>query len=170
MNTTSVSVFNIRSVIGTALILIGTALLLDQIGLMYFSWKKVFWIFGLAVGVALALQGFILEKRRRVFWGSLLFFVSLHYILWSWGLVDRDYLLWLPSMCVALGLAYFVLYLYEPTNFTLLLPSSIFIGIGVVSVLWWWEYLEWFEVEDALRTYWPLALVAWGVALLVRRR
>ncbi|HWP82809.1 MAG TPA: hypothetical protein VNN76_09150 [Bacteroidota bacterium] len=161
---------NRTSIIGVGLIILGGVLLLNTLGVAYFSWKRIFWLFGLIAGGGFVVQGFARGHRGKIFWGSLLFFVSLYYNLWHWWIIDRDYLLWLPSMSIAFGLSYLVLFAYEPKNVTELIPASIFIGMGMIGILWWWEYLEWFEVEDALRTYWPLVLVAIGLALMFRRR
>jgi hypothetical protein len=162
--------FNRATVIGVGLIILGAVLLLNKIGVMYFSWKRILWLFGMIAGGGLVVQGFVRHQRGKVFWGSFLFFVSLYYTLWTWWIIDHDYLLWLPSMSIAFGLSFLVLFAYEPKNVTELIPASIFVGMGMIGILWWWEYLEWFEVEDAVRTYWPLLLVALGLALMFRRR
>ena len=164
------SPFNNVSLLGAALILLGVLLLLSKLGVVVLGWRKIVWVFGMAAGGYLVTRGFVRDRRGPIFWGSLLFFVSLYYVLWLWWVVDRDFLLWLPSMSIALGLSYLMIYLYQSSRVGALIAAALFVGGGIVGTLWWWEYLEWFEVEDALRTYWPLALVALGVALLTRRR
>jgi hypothetical protein len=158
-----------NTAIGIALILLGILLLLSRLGIIFLSWQKIAWVFAMVAGGYLAVEGIISNRRRRVFWGSLLFFVSLYHVL-RWWFDVHDHLLWLPSMAIALGLSYLIVFLNEPQRVTLLLPAFLFIGGGVLGILWWMEYIQWFELEDALRTYWPLALVAWGVTLLVRRQ
>lgn len=170
MNETKRIPFDTTTLVGGTLIIIGVLLLLSKLGIVMLSWRKILWVVGMIAGAFLAVRGILTDRRGKIFWGSLLFFVSLYYVLWVWWIVDHDRLLWLPSMSLAFGLSYLVLFLYDPSRLTLLIPSAWFIGAGVIGILWWWEYLEWFEMEDALRTYWPLALVAWGSALLLRRK
>lgn len=157
-------------IIGSLFIILGTALLLDRLDLLYFRWDKLFWLAALVTGGYLATDGFIAHKRGKVFWGSLLFFFSCYQVLIRFGLLDRYDFYTLPALFIAFGLAFFTLFTYEPREYSLLIPAFLLCGTGILSLLWWWEVVEWYEIRYFLRTYWPLILVLLGIFLIVRRR
>lgn len=157
-------------IIGSLFIILGAALLLDRLDIMIFRWDKLFWIAATVTGAFLTGDGFIRRKRGRLFWGSLLLFFSVFQILTRFGVIDRYGFYTLPALFIAFGLAFVSLYAIEPREVTLLIPAFLLCGAGTVSLLWWWEIVDMYEVRSIIRTYWPLVLVAIGVSVMVRRR
>lgn len=157
-------------IIGSLLILIGITLLLDRLNVFYFRWDRLFWLMTLFLGGFFAVDGFLRKRRGRVFWGSMLFFISVYYVLLQWRLIDRYDFYTLPVILIALGFSFVSLYLYEPREVALLIPAILFVGTGTAAILWWWEVLEWYEIRHAIRVYWPLLFVVWGIALIVKRK
>jgi len=157
-------------VIGSLLILVGLILLLDRLDLFYFRWNRLFWIVAACLGGFFVVDGFLRKLRGRVFWGSMMFFVSAYYIMLQWRIIDRYSFYTVPAFLIAIGLSLVMLYLYEPREVALLIPAILFVGTGTAAILWWWEVIDWWDVRHAIRTYWPLLLVFLGVGLIVRRK
>jgi hypothetical protein len=61
-------------------------------------------------------------------------------------------------------------YAFEPRNVAVLVPAVLFVGFGVAMILVEYDYLDWWEVRRAIRTYWPLVLILWGAAIMLKRR
>jgi len=157
-------------IIGSLFIILGAALLLDRLDVMAFRWDKLFWIAATITGMFLTGDGLVRRKRGKTFWGSLLLFFSLFQTLTRFGAIERYGFYTLPALFIAFGIAFFLLYMLEPREVTLLIPALLLCGAGTVSLLWWWEIVDLYEVRSAVRTYWPLALVAIGLSIMVRRR
>ncbi|MEX2116521.1 MAG: hypothetical protein WEB37_06525 [Bacteroidota bacterium] len=157
-------------IIGSLFIILGVALLLDRLDVMAFRWDKLFWIAAAITGGFLTGDGFLRRKRGRTFWGSLLLVFSVFQILTRFGAIERYDFYTLPALFISFGLAFVCLYALEPREVTLLIPAILLCGAGTISLLWWWEMVDLYEVRSAVRTYWPLILVAIGLSIMVRRR
>lgn len=157
-------------VIGSLFVILGVALLLDRLDVMAFRWDKLFWVAATVTGAFLTGDGLVRRKRGRTFWGSLLLFFSVFQTLTRFGVIDRYGFYTLPALFIAFGLAFACLYALEPREVTLLIPALLLCGAGTVSLLWWWEVVDLYEVRMVVRTYWPLVLVAIGLSIMVRRR
>lgn len=155
---------------GSLLILVGFSLLLDRLDVVSLRWDKIFWVAGVVLGGFFAVDGLLRKKRGRTFWGSTLFFISLYFALLKSGIIERyDYPM-VPVLFLAFGLGFLVLFFADTRETTLLIPAILFCGTGIVAILWWWEMVEWRDVRRVIETYWPLILILWGLALVVRRR
>ena len=157
-------------IFGILLIALGATLLLDRLEIIYFGWGKIFWMFLGIWGAVLAVQGFSLKRRGRVFWGSLVFFASLLFSLDQWGVFWWSDELWVGGISLALGMAFLMLFVFEPGNFGVLVPTFLFGGFGAAMILVDYNYLDWWDVRHYIRNYWPLLLVLWGIAILLRKR
>jgi hypothetical protein len=145
-------------------------LLLDRLNVIDFGWGRIFWMFTGIWGAVITVQGFSIKRRGRVFWGSLLFFVAVVFLFDQWDYVWWSDAMILGGLSLALGLAFLMLFLFEPKNLAVLIPGLLFAGIGAVMVLVEFDYLSWWEVRRFIRDYWPVLLIVWGVAIVVRRR
>jgi hypothetical protein len=158
------------TVFGIFLIALGSVLLLDRFEIIYFGWGRIFWMFLGIWGAVLAVQGFSMKRRGRTFWGSLLFFFGIFFSLDAWDLIWLTDELGFGGMSLALGLAFVMLYVFEPRNVGVLAPAVLFVGFGAAMILVEYNYLDWWEVRRAIRDYWPVALILWGVAILLKRK
>lgn len=158
------------SIFGVLLIALGTVLLLDRLEVISFGWGKIFWMFLGVWGAVLAVQGVSMKRRGRIFWGSLFFFLGMFFSLEAWELVWLTDELGFGGISLALGLAFLTLYVFEPHNLGALVPALLFGSFGLTMILVEYGYLSWWEVRRFLRVYWPVALILWGVAILMRKR
>ncbi len=158
------------SAFGIFLILLGAGLLLHHFNFIPYNGHVVMWIALACVGIFAVVQAFIYKRRGAAFWGSLIFFVSVAEIIHRFQWMQYGQWDWVAVLSVALGLAFFMSFLYEPRRFGVLIPALFFIGYGVLYFLWWWDYIDWFDVQHYFRIYWPALLVLWGIVLLFQKR
>jgi hypothetical protein len=157
-------------IFGIFLILLGAGLILSKLHVFHYSWGIIFWVCSGVVGVVSVVQAFITRRRGIVFWGSLLFFVSVAMIAHRFVLID--FAPWdVPAtFSLALGLSFLMLFFYDPRRFGVLIPVLFFGGYGVLYYLWSWDVIDWFEMRHYAFTYWPVFVILWGLSLIFRRR
>ncbi|MGB2869336.1 MAG: hypothetical protein WBD36_12855 [Bacteroidota bacterium] len=158
------------SVAGVLLILVGVLLILSRVHVLHLGWGNLIWTFLLVYAVVVVVRGFARRRAAAVFFGSLLFFVSLHAVLQLWGVALFGFAEWIPNIALALGLSFLVLYILEPRNVGLLIPFILFAGFGAVYYLWWWDMVDLFDVKQYAATYWPLLLVLFGISVMLKKR
>ena len=157
-------------IVGSLFIIVGAALFLDRLDVLSFRWDKLFWVAAFGTGGYLATEGFARGKKGRVFWGSLLFFFSCYQVLLHFAIIDRYDFLTLSALFLSFGFAFLSLFAHEPKEVGLLVPAFLLLGAGVVSILWWWELIEWYDILDALRMYWPITLILIGFSIMFHGR
>jgi predicted Kef-type K+ transport protein len=156
-------------IFGVFLILLGAGLVLNKLHVFQYGWGIIFWICLSAVGVVTVVQAFITRRRGVVFWGSLLFFVSVTMVAHKLVLIDFSPWNVPATFALALGLSFLMLFFYDPRRFGVLIPVLFFGGYGVLYYLWWWDVIDWFEMRHYVFTYWPVFVILWGLSLIFRR-
>jgi hypothetical protein len=158
------------SLFGILLIVLGISLILNRLHVLHYRWHTILWIGLAAIGLVSVIQAFVTRRRGVVFWGSLLFFVSVAFVVRHLAITDfgaRD----LPAtISLAIGLSFLMMYFYDPRRFGTLIPVIFFGGYGALYYLWWWDIIDWFDVRYYVHTYWPVLIILWGLSLIFRRR
>lgn len=157
-------------VFGIVLIALGVVLLLNRLDVFFVQWDSLAWVAGLCLGGFLVVDGFVRGRRARVYWGGVLFFFSLYWVLTRLDVIHHHGFFVTPVILLSFGLSFFLLYASDTKEYGLLFPAVLLTGVGAIMILWWLEYIEWYEVRCYVRTYWPLLLIIWGAGLLLRRR
>jgi hypothetical protein len=157
-------------IFGIFLILLGVGIILNKLHVIHYGEGIILWICLGLVGLATVVQAFVTRRRSVVFWGSLLFFVSIGMLVHRLALLD--FAPWdVPAtFSLALGLSFLMLFFYEPRRFGVLVPVILFAGYGVLYYLWWWDVIDWFEMKHYVHTYWPVLIILWGISLIFLRR
>ena len=156
--------------LAVGLILLGVVMLLDRLDLIQFGFHMAIWSILLIFGLVNAVQGFARNRRGAIFGGTVAFLYGLFFLLRSSDYVDVRMGMFFPATFLIFGIALLMLFLNNFHEWELLIPASLLCGIGVAFVLTELGYLDRYDVWDAVRLYWPLALVVLGLALLLRRR
>jgi hypothetical protein len=159
------------SIFGIFMILLGIGLILHKLNLLHYGWKTIFWLCIGVAGLVSTVRAFVTRQRGVVFWGSLLFFVSIAMLVHRLALID--FVPWdVPAtFSLAFGLAFLMLFFFEPRRFGVLIPVLLFCGYGILYYLWWWDVIDWFEMKYYFHTYWPVLIILWGLSMLfVRKR
>jgi len=157
-------------IFGVFLILLGAGFILNKLHLFHYSWGTILWVCLGVVGIVSVVQAFITRRRGVVFWGSLLFFVSVIMIAHRFVLIDFAPWNMPATIALALGLSFLMLFFFDPRRFGVLIPVIFFGGYGILYYLWWWDVIDWFEMRHYVFTYWPVFVILWGLSLIFRRR
>lgn len=158
------------SFFGIFLILLGAGLILHRLHILHYGWGTILWACLGVVGLASVIRAFIIRRRGVVFWGSLLFFVSVAML--AHRFVMMDFAPWdVPAtFSLALGLSFLMVFLFDPRKFGTLVPMLFFGGYGVLYYLWWWDVIDWFDMKHYIGMYWPVLVILWGLSLVFQRR
>jgi hypothetical protein len=155
---------------GAALILLGITMLLNRLNVVPWSWHIAAWAMLALFGVDRALRGFQHTQGWRVFWGTMVFLVGLYNILRGLDIVELRSYFFFPVLMLMLGLSFLAMYLCRPAEWHLLIPTLSFLGLGVILMMTEIGYLYRWDVMPFIKSYWPVVLILFGVALLVNRR
>jgi hypothetical protein len=157
-------------VFGILLLVVGLALLLEKLDVIEFGWSKILWAAVAVLGAAIVIRSFVQNGRGGIFWGTLLFLYGLLFLLRSLDLVESHVTVFMPASFAILGFGFLMLFVSDPKDWHLLIPSVILLGIGGAFMLAEAGYIHRWEVWDTFRTWWPLLLVLVGFSLIFRRR
>ncbi|MBZ0264256.1 DUF5668 domain-containing protein [bacterium] len=147
-----------------ALIALGFIFLIEEIGLIDFSWPLILMV----IGAAVLTESLINRSHSGVFPGSFLFMLGFIFLAdqmwWIHGGVGDNW----PLILIALGIS-FSLSAYAEKIKGPLIPGGILFGIGLIFLLAEYRLIEWGIVGNMLR-FWPVILIGFGVYLIVKRR
>ncbi len=157
-------------IFGVLLIIVGVALLLDRLAAIHFGWNRIFWATMVFFGGAMVVRAFMDNVRRGIFFGTVIFLFGLLFLLRSFHLVEGRFHLFFPATFIILGFAFLVLFVFDPQDWHLLIPTGIFLSLGIVFMLTELEYFDRWEIWYTLKTWWPLVLILIGLSMILRRR
>lgn len=155
---------------GAALVLFGAALLLHKLHFINVSFWNIFWGFLVLLGLSGVVQGFSKNRRGQVFWSSVGFLYGIFFLLRSIDRFDIGYDMFFPASFLIFGIAFFMMFLNNFHDWHLLIPSVFLCGIGTAFLLSELGYFYYWDVYDAVHRYWPVVIIAIGLALMLRRR
>jgi len=156
-------------ILGILLVLAGLGLLLDQLHVIDFGWEKVLWLAVAILGALLTFRAFTNDEQGKIFFGTILFLFGLLFFLRSFDIIRHgEHIIW-PAILVIIGLAFLMLYVNNPREWVLIIPTVLFVGLGAVFMLAELDYLYYWDVWYAVRQYWPAILILIGVAMIVGR-
>lgn len=153
-----------------ALILVGTTMLLDRVDLLPVQWQMVAWGVLMLFGAHRVILGFTVRWRGRVFWGTLLFLIGLYNVLYHLNVVERYPHMFFPVIMVAVGLSFLMMYALAPKEWHLLIPALTLTGLGAILLFAEYGYFDRWEIIWAIRRYWPVALILFGISILLKKR
>ena len=149
------------------LILVGVVFLLRQFHV--FHWHEIWPL--LLVGVGLLLFCSVLGKRDKgaVFPGTILILVGAFFFLWK-----HYYLPWYmdemwPVFPLIVGLAFFVLFLFNPSDWGVLIPAAILMFISAIFFADNFGAFPW-SAWDVIGRTWPVIFIVIGIFLLLGHR
>ncbi len=155
-----------RSVLpGVILILIGVLIIIHKLNIFFIDPETLFPIVFLGIGLLLFLSVFKSEKKRGlVFPGTIFFLVGLFFLAENNNfLLHLNYDEYFSVFIIIIGLAFVVQFIFQPKNWSLLIPGTILLLIGF-SILGWTR--DWFYTHDLdlyFRDFWPVVLILLGL-------
>ncbi len=155
---------------GVALIVFGTLILFHRLHLIRAGVDQILWAMLMLVGVMGVVRGFSLNRRGKIFWGTVWFLLGLFFILRSIDRIELRAHMFPPAMFLIVGLAFLMTYLNDLRDWYILIPAFILTATGGAFILADLGYLSSWEVWEAVRMYWPVALIILGAGLILRRK
>jgi hypothetical protein len=155
---------------GIFLIVVGTGLLLDRLSILTFGWTRLFWSFCALCGFGMVILGFIREQRGNVFWGTVLFLYGLFFALRYFNAIEYHIHLFIPVSLVVFGLACTMKFVYDPRDWSTLIPGFFLVGLGGVIILAELGYIGRYDVWYYIKMYWPVILILMGISLFLKRK
>jgi hypothetical protein len=156
--------------IGIVLIAVGLLLLAEHIGML----RVTFWnvIIGLMIiyGAILVIRSFSGGERGKVFWGTMLFFFGIYFLLENLNLVNASFPIIGPVLFLIFGFSFLMMYLYRPSDWHLIIPTLFFLGIGGLIIAEEYSLIQAIHYERYIRMYWPLLLILFGLGLIIKAR
>jgi len=156
--------------LGAALILFGVLLLVHRIGYLPLHWHEIAWGVLTLIGAAKVVRGFSRRAPVTVFWGMAYFLAG------SVGVVHHIYALAFTPLSGAsivvliLAISFLAAFLTNTGQWHIDIPTLFFLSLGTLLVASDFDYVSRWDILETFSTYWPLALVLFGVALLLNRR
>jgi hypothetical protein len=157
-------------ILGIILIGVGLLLLMDQLKMLDLTFWSFVTGFMILFGATLVIRSFNEGNRSKVFWGTVLFFFGLYFLLDSMNLITAHYPVFVPAFFLILGFSFLMMYIYNVRDWHLLIPTFFFIGVGFVIVADELSLLRTYRFEHYLYHYWPLLLILFGLGLIAKSR
>jgi hypothetical protein len=161
--------FNRIPFFGIILVVLGVGLLLRQLHIIRIDGFSMVLFGVIAYGAAMVIRAFVSNIRHSLFFGSLCFFSGIVLLLGNYELIESSAYVYVPGFLLSVGLSFSMLYLFNFRDFHLLVPALIFLALGVAFMMTEVGYLYPSDVKEAVRQYWPAAIIAFGVLMLFRR-
>lgn len=155
---------------GVALIIFGTVILLHRLHVIRVGFDQILWAMLMLVGIMGVVKGFSRDRRGKIFWGTVWFLLGLFFLLHSIDRIEFRAHMFPPAMFLIVGLAFLMTYLNDLHDWYILIPAFILTAIGGAFILADFGYLTQWEVWEAVRMYWPVALIILGAGLIMRRK
>mgnify|MGYP001239066332 FL=1 len=155
---------------GILLIIFGAAMLMDRLGVINIDFANLFWPLMMIVGLMIVGKGFASDKRGKIYWGTVLFMYSLFFLMRSIDTFELHGYIFFPASFLIFGIAFFMMYLTNLKDWPLLIPAVVLCFIGSMFILTEYGFLYKWEVWDIVRLWWPIILIMFGLAMLLRRK
>ena len=133
-------------VFGIFLILIGFGILFDRFDVFDLTWGRI-WPIGLGIiGMWMAISAFLYNQRGKIFGGTFVFLLGILYFLKNYQYISLRHDIFLPALLIILGLSFFMLFVFEPRDWGVIIPSFIFIGLGLFITFTRLGYVFYYEI------------------------
>ena len=156
-------------IIGLVLLLLGVALLLNQMNVIHIGGMALVWLGLLVYGAAVVIRSFINNDRSKVFFGTLCFLTGILFFMRKMGFISGAFSIYLPAFIIIVGLAFLMLFVFNVKDWHLLIPAFIFLALGAALMLTHLGYWYSRDVWRAIASYWPVLLIIIGGTMLLRR-
>lgn len=156
------------SVAGIVLILVGAVLLFNKLDMINVSIEDVLWILAAAGGGAMIYRGFARQAPAsgKIFWGAVLAAVGVLQLADRWMPMGMDPGVEGPLYLAVPALAWVLVVIKSPREWHVLIPAVALLGLALAMYMTEIGTLTRSEVMNTVGTYWPVALVAFGLAMI----
>jgi hypothetical protein len=152
---------------GIILILLGAWLLIRQFDALTPYYERIYPFLLIGVSVALLTDALRRSRSGAFFWSVVLLQIGTFFLVRNYGIIaDYDSEEYWPLFLFAFGVGFYVLFLYTPSNWGLLIPSCLFQYFGLLFASHTFQEMP--GVLDFFNDhYWPVFLILSGVVILL---
>ena len=122
--------FNRFPIIGFVLVLLGVALLLNQMNIIHIGGWALIWLGLLVYGAAVVLRSFVSNDRSKVFFGTLCFLAGILFFLRKGGFIHGSFAIYFPAFIIIVGIAFFMLFVFNVKDWHCSSPQLFFSGLA----------------------------------------
>ena len=152
---------------GVFFIWIGLWYLARRIFIFTDYWNLITPFFLVGFGLFLFIETLRRNQTNTLFWGVVFSLIGVFFVMRNFGIIPFYYSdeYW-PIFLLAIGLAFFAQFIMKPADWGVLIPSIIFLTIGVGFSLHTFQY-SFLGVRLFFNTYWPLLLILIGIIVIL---
>lgn len=157
------------SIAGTVLIIVGTLFFLARLDLVTLSAGDFLWILAAVGGSVMLYRGFALQgpASGKIFWGTAFLGVGLLQLAGRWSTGGFDPGIAGPLYLSIPAVAWVLVVVKSPREWHVLVPAVALVGLAAAMYLTEAGMLTRRDVTDAVSNYWPVALVTFGLAMIL---
>lgn len=147
---------------GIGLIIVGVLLLMHTFDLWDFHWSQIM----VLIGIFFLVSAFTGSDHGAVFPGSIVFLIGLFFLLRYYDILDDSmYYMW-PIFLVIVGIAFYLLFIFKPNDWGLLIPGTILTGLGLLFFAYNYDVID-VSPGRLVKRYWPVILIFIGLKMLI---
>ena len=157
------------SIAGIVLIVIGAGLLIGRLNLVSLSMRDALWLLAVVGGGVMLYRGFARQESGsgKIFWGTVFLAVGALQLADRWMPMGIDPGVEAPLYLAVPGVAWILVVIKSPREWHVLVPAVALLGLALAMYLTETGTLTRGEVTETVGQYWPLALVAFGLAMIL---
>lgn len=157
------------SIAGIALIIIGAGLLLARLDLVSLSMGDALWLVAAVGGGVMLYRGFAGQGSGsgKIFWGTAFLTVGALQLADRWMPMGMDPGVEGPLYLAVPAVAWILVVIKSPREWHMLVPAVALLGLALAMYMTEIGTLTRGEVMDTVGRYWPVALVTFGVAMIL---
>jgi len=157
------------SIAGIALIIIGAGLLLARLNLVSLSTGDVLWLLAVVGGGVMLYRGFAHQEpgSGKIFWGTVFLAVGALHLADRWMPMGIDPGVEGPLYIAVPAVAWILVVIKSPREWHVLVPAAALLGLALAMYLTEIGTLTRGDVTETVGQYWPVALVAFGLAIIL---
>ena len=156
--------------VGAVLILAGVLLLVHRFGYITLHWHEIGWGVIALYGAVKAVNGFSRHSAGTAFWGTAFFLIGAVGFAHPLRFGIFGSLSGASVILLILGVSFLIAFLSNTQEWHFVIPSLFFAGLGALFVASDYDYFSRWDLVEAVGKYWPLALILFGVSLILNRR
>lgn len=157
------------SIAGIVLIVIGAALLLSRLNIVRLSMGDALWVLAAVGGGVMLVRGFAGQGPGggKVFWGTIFLGIGVLQLANRWATYGIDPGVEAPMYLAVPAVAWILTVIKSPREWHMLIPAAALLGLAWAMYMTEVGTLTRGEVMDTVGRYWPMALVAFGLAMIL---
>ena len=155
-----------RKLSAWGLIALGVVLLGMQLEILTPSRSTVVILISAFIGVMLLYKGLNHAKHKGILGGSFFLLTALTLLLMKTEIITPDDQLRAALIIINLAAANFIYYLFQREYVSNIIAGFIFLIVGVVIFINYYDVLPLWLTVDLLQRYWPVVLIVIGAILL----